>query len=344
MAELKLIKMSDIEPKPVEWLWEPYIPRGAISLIQGDGGMGKTSTALAIAAAVSRGIALPNGIGGIPAAVIVQNAEDLYARTIKPRLEEYGADCGLIEVIDENEQELSLSDTRIEDAIVRTGSKLLIIDPVQAYFGGRNMNSAGGVRPLMKHLGAVATRHGCAVLLVGHLHKKGGAPQYRGLGSIDIYAAARSVMTVGKIPEDETMRVIVHNKSNLSAHGASQAFGFDDNGGFRWLGECNATVDEVMGGKPKQESQFAKAQRLIETALANGPVPAADMKQLAEEEGISFKTFKRAKEALGVISYQRGRLWYWDLPIDVEYQECTPSEGQNSSEGQVTALVPLSRV
>ena len=99
-----------------------------------------------------------------------------------------------------------------------------------------------------------------------------------------------------------------------------------------------------MGGKPKQESQFSKARRLIETALANGPVPAADMEQLAEEEGISFKTFKRAKDVLGVISYQRGRLWYWDLPIDVEYTVCTPSEGQNGSEGQVAALVPLSQV
>ena len=93
MAELKLIKMSDIQPEPVEWLWEPYIPCGAISLIQGDGGMGKTTAALAIAAAVSRGDALPNGISSAPAAVIVQNAEDSYTRTIKPRLENYGADC-----------------------------------------------------------------------------------------------------------------------------------------------------------------------------------------------------------------------------------------------------------
>ena len=79
-------------------------------------------------------------------------------------------------------------------------------------------------------------------------------------------------------------------------------------------------------------------------SLINGPIPAADMEQLAEEEEISFKTFKRAKEVLGVISYQRGRLWYWDLPIEVAYEDCTSSEGQNSSEGQVTALVPLSQI
>ena len=131
MAELKLIKMSDIQPEPVEWLWEPYIPRGAISLIQGDGGTGKTTTALAIAAAVSRGDALPNGFNSEPASVIVQNAEDSYTRTIRPRLEQSGADCSMIEVIDEDEQALSLSDGRIEDAIARTGAKLLIINTLK---------------------------------------------------------------------------------------------------------------------------------------------------------------------------------------------------------------------
>jgi hypothetical protein len=173
------------------------------------------------------------------------------------------------------------------------------------------------------------------------MNKNGGKSQYRSLGSVDIYAAARSVLTVGRLGTDDDMRAAVHNKSNLSVPGASQAFGFDPVSGFRWLGECGATVDEVMGGKPKQESQYAKARRLIEAALSGGAVPAAEMEQLADEHGISFKTFKRAKEALGVISYQRGRLWYWDLPIDVDYTDCTSPEGQNGSEGQATALVLL---
>jgi hypothetical protein len=106
------------------------------------------------------------------------------------------------------------------------------------------------------------------------------------------------------------------------------------------MGECDTTVDDVLNSKKKPESQFSKARRLIETALAKGPVLSADMMQMAEEEGISFKTFKRAKDELGVISYQRGRQWYWELPIDVEYREC-PSEGQ---EGQRPNLVLLSNV
>jgi hypothetical protein len=147
---------------------------------------------------------------------------------------------------------------------------------------------------------------------------------------------------VGRLGVDDDIRAMVHNKSNLSSPGVSQAFGFDPADGFCWLGEHDIDIDELLGNKKKQpENQFAKARRLIETALANGPVAAVDMEQLAEEQGISFKTFKRAKDALGVISFQRGRVWYWEIPIEVEYQGCSP-EGQTASEVQTSALVPLS--
>ena len=107
MAELKLIKMSAIKSEPVEWLWEPYIPRGAISLIQGDGGEGKTTTALALAAAVTAGKALPGGIAVAPAPVIIQNAEDSYSKKLKPMLEKCAANCDSIEIIYEDECTLS---------------------------------------------------------------------------------------------------------------------------------------------------------------------------------------------------------------------------------------------
>ena len=338
MAELKIICMNEINPEPVDWLWEPYIPSGAISLIQGDGAMGKTTVSLAITAAVTKGDALPGCVSTIPANAIIQNSEDSYAQTIRPRLEQLGADCDMIHVIDESEQALSLSDERIEQTIIRTNAKLILLDPVQAYLNGANMNSANGVRPLMKHLGDVAKRHNCAVLLVGHLHKKGGKAAYRGLGSIDIYAAARSVLTVGKIPMDDNIRAIVHNKSNLSPVGTSQAFGFDPVSGFTWLGDYDITVDELFSGlKQQPESQFAKARRLIETALAHQPVLAVEMMQMAEEQGISPKTLNRAKDALGVVSVKRGAQWYWELPIDAEFTEVN----QDSHDGHKNTVTTL---
>ena len=201
MAKLKIITMQDVQAEPAEFLWEPYIPHGKISIVQGDPGDCKTTLLLAIAAAVTRGSALPGGGCSDPANVIFQTAEDGLADTIKPRLEQLGADCSRVYVVDEEDQALSLSDERIEQAIVEKDAKLFILDPLQAYLGGADMHSANGIRPLMKALGAVAEWTGCAIVIIGHLNKKGGKAQYRGLGSIDIYAAARSVLTVGRLDE-----------------------------------------------------------------------------------------------------------------------------------------------
>lgn len=348
MAELRIINMSDIRPEPVDWLWEPYIPSGAITLIQGDGGTGKTTASLAITAALTKGEALPGGNTLIPSNVIIQNAEDSYTQTIRPRLETLGADCRLIHVIDEEEQALSLSDERIEEAIARTNAKLLLLDPIQAYFYGANMNSANGVRPLMKKLGMVAARYNCAVLLVGHLNKKGGKSQYAGLGSIDIFAAARSVLTVGNTNIDENVRAIVHNKSNLAPAGKPQAFGLDPISGFSWMGDYDITIEELLGRKRKPESRFAKARRFIETILENGPVLAVDVFEKAEEQDISISTLNRAKEALGVISVKQGEQWFWVLPIEVECTEVNQhsqhSQGSQNNGQEVFQIAPLTNL
>jgi len=183
MPELKIIRMSDVQSEAVDWLWKPYIPYGAISLIQGDGEMGKTTLSLAIAATITQGDTLPVasnntenysddndyenfGSGNFapdfhsPANVIVQNGEDSINRTIKPRLEKLGADCDRIFTIDDEDVALTYTDKRIEKIILETKAKLVIIDPVQAFWGKANMNAANGVRPVLKQLGAVAERTG----------------------------------------------------------------------------------------------------------------------------------------------------------------------------------------
>ena len=322
--DLKIFTIEEIEAEPVCWIWKPFIALGKITIVQGNPGVGKSTAVLAIAADMTRGTIPGESDMTEPAAVIYQTAEDGYADTVKPRLQRLGADCNRIHVIDDSDCPLSLSDERIEAAIFQTDAKLFIADPLQGFCRGADMNSVGGVRPLMARLGAVAERTGCAIVLISHLRKSGGQAAYRGPGSIDIYAAARSVLTVGKLPMDENMRAIVHTKSNLAPLGKAQAFGLDENGYFAWLGDCNATVDEVMNDRPKQESQFAKVRRLLETKLAHGAVPAIDIMQMADDEGISFKTFKRAKDALGIISFKQGGQWYWDLPVEGGYREAEP--------------------
>jgi hypothetical protein len=276
---------------------------------------------LAIVADVTRGRELPGGDICEASDVIFQTAEDGLADTIKPRLEQLGADCSQIHVIDEDEKVLTFSDERIERAIIKTGAKLLILDPLQAYLGGSNMNSAGGIRPLMKLLAGVAERTECAIVIIGHLNKSKNNSQYRGLGSIDIYAAARSVLTVGRI--DKNTRAVIQSKSNLAAPGSAIAFELDPVHGFQWLGECDVTVDDILSGKAKnQESQLNKAKRIIKTILSDGyPVAAKVIITAAAEESVSEKNLKRAKKELGVITFKDGDAWYWQMPIDVEFHE-----------------------
>lgn len=194
MTNLKLIKMTDIETQEVHWLWDPYIPFGKITIVQGDPGEGKTHFILAVASALTNGEPLLNSERLSPMTVIYQTTEDGLADTIKPRLEMMNADCDKVIVIDESTQALSLSDERIEQAIKETGAKLLILDPLQAYLGADvDMHRANEIRPIFHALGLVAERTGCAIVIIGHMNKGGGKSGYRGLGSIDITAAARSV-------------------------------------------------------------------------------------------------------------------------------------------------------
>jgi archaellum biogenesis ATPase FlaH len=346
MAELKILRMSDIEPEPINWLWEPYLPVGAISLVQGDGGQGKTTLSLAIAAAVTRGLPLPGQGGGhvtSPANVVIQNAEDSYAQTIRPRLEQLGADCEKIFTIDEEEMGLSYADERIEQTLIKTKAVLLVIDPLQAFWGRANMNAANSVRPLLKQLGTIVARHNCVVLLVGHLHKKGGKSAYRGLGSIDIFATARSVMTVGTVGAEGHIRAVVHNKSNLAPPGSSLTFMLDPATGFRWMGEDDITIDELLNGRArtKPASPLDKACDFIENILRNGPVASTEIVNAATAQGIAEKTLQRAKAVLRVYSRRRDNTWYWELPIEGEYSEVS-QESQGGQHSQYFQLPRLS--
>ena len=167
--------------------------------------------------------------------MIYQTAEDGLGDTIKPRLMEAEADLDRVLVIDESKQGLSLSDERIERAIRQTGARLIILDPIQAYMGEKtDMNRANEVRPMFRRLADVAERTGCAVILIGHLNKAaGGQSAYRGLGSIDFRAAARSVLLIGRVKREPNVRVIVHDKSSLAPEGKPVAFCLDPERAFR---------------------------------------------------------------------------------------------------------------
>ena len=300
---VKIIRMSDVELTPVEWLWKPYLPFGKLSVLQGNPGEGKTYFAMHLAAACTNGKLLPNMERMEPFNVIYQTAEDGLGDTVKPRLIEAGADLDRVLVIDDSEVQLTLSDERIEKAIIENNARLVIIDPIQAYLGADvDMNRANEVRPIFMRLGQVAQRTGCAILLIGHLNKAAGMQSLqRGLGSIDIAAAVRSVMFIGKLKHDPTMRILTHEKSSLAPPGVSLAFSLGNEGGFRWVGEYDITADEMLSGiEPQRETKTQQAKDLICTLLAGGKqVLSEDIDKAALERGIPGRTVRDAKRELG---------------------------------------------
>lgn len=314
--ELKMIRMSEVQSQEIEWLWYPFIPYGKLTIIQGDPGDGKTTMVLNLAAKLSKGEALDENMKVTePVNVIYQTAEDGLADTVKPRLELAGADCERIIVIDESDKSLSMVDERLEEAIVRTGARLLILDPIQAYLGGgMDMNRANEARDMTKKLGALAEKTKCAIILIGHMNKaSGNKAAYRGMGSIDFFAVARSVLLVGRVEGEPNTRAVVQIKNNLATFGHPKAFALSEEG-FQWIGDYEITVDEVLGGiAPKANKMELAKQMLRELAETHSAVLSNEIFDRADELGISKRTLENAKKELGIRARKINNAWYWEL-------------------------------
>ena len=218
-------------------------------------------------------------------------------------------------VIDDSYSELTLCDERLEQAIRETGAKLIVLDPLQAYLGNDvDMHRANEVRPVMKRIAAMAERTQCAVILIGHMNKmQGQKSSYRGLGSIDFRASARSVLVVGRLKSGDTIRVVAQDKNSLAPEGPSIAFELSPEHGFQWKGLCEATVEDILSGSGKVQTKTMQMEDELRRMLTES-VPADEVVEHAKSMGVSERTLMIAKKNLGVISEKRGTQWYWRLP------------------------------
>lgn len=307
---------SAVEQREVEWLWYPYIPFGKITLLQGDPGDGKSTFILNIAACVSNGGILPDGTrmtGKLN--VIYQCAEDNPNDTVKPRLIAAGADCSRIAFIKDEGDPLTISDSRLEDSIRRFRARLLILDPLQAFIPqDTDMQSATRMRAIMRGLSRVAERNRCAVVLVGHMTKaSGGKRLYRGLGSIDIAAIARSVLMIARDEQHPQIRYMFPVKSSLSPEGAAIGFLFDEDAGFQWIGKCRMAGAETAEGH-MYYSKKEKAKELIGVMLSAGDVPSAWIFEMFGKMGIGERTVREAQKEMGIQACRKNNVWYWGKP------------------------------
>lgn len=332
-----MINMESVKVEQIEWLLYPFIPFGKVTIIQGDPGEGKTTMVLQIIAKLTRGepillnkksqkeaqqdseenlkqevLSQDNPIQ--PVNVIYQTAEDGLGDTIKPRLLAAGADCSKVLVIDDREQPLTMLDVRLEEAIMQTKARMVVLDPIQGFLGAEvDMHRANEIRPLMKRVSVLAEKYHCAIILIGHMNKNSnGKSSYRGLGSIDFQAAARSVLIVGRLKDEPETRVMCHVKSSLAPEGKSVAFRLDKETGFQWIGEYDISADDLLSGDARgQKSRIAK--EFLLDILADGGMAQKKIEEEASKQGIKKKTLRNAKQELEIDSVKRGNQWFWIL-------------------------------
>jgi putative DNA primase/helicase len=318
------VRISEVEREEVVWCWENRIPLKKLSIVEGDPGLGKSQLTLAIAAPITKGLPIFGDEGKCePATVLILSAEDGLADTIRPRLEDMGADLSkvvaLTAMVDETgkERAVTLADLDIlEAAITEHKPRLLIVDPIIAFTAGADTHKANEVRGILAPLAALAERHACAVIAVRHLNKGNGRAIYRGQGTIDFLAACRSCFLVGENPDDPTEKVLVHVKSNLGPKTSSLTFSIEQ-GRFLWGKETTITADEILAtpANSDEKSQIDEAVEFLKKVLANGPVMSKKVFKDARESSVSERTLWRAKSKLKVKAGKEGfqTEWHWSL-------------------------------
>lgn len=326
------IRLSTVQAAEVEWLWPGRIPRGMLTLIDGDPGLGKSTLTMDLAARVSRGMAMPDDAGGgEPAGVVILNAEDDLARVIRPRLDAAGADVDRILALEtipdgkiDRPPQLPADIPVIAAAIRQMAAALVIIDPLMAYLASDvNSHRDQDVRLALHPLAKMAEESGAAVLINRHLNKgTGGSAVYRGGGSIGIIGAARSALLVARDPDNPDKRVLASVKSNVAKLAPSLSFDLSPyQGGLRigWMGESSHDAESLLAAPMDGEDRSAvqEAIEVLRTILGEGPLPAKTVMQEAKKAGIKDRTLLRAKGKLGIKSLQShgfGSTWKWFLP------------------------------
>jgi hypothetical protein len=326
---VRLTRLADVEPKPVEWLWPGFVPLGMLTVADGDPGLGKSTMLLDIAARLTRGGLMPDGSPG-PAAsgVVILSAEDDLARVIRPRLDAARADVQRVVTLEvKRDGVLGPPTISVEDipaiafAVATVAAGLVVVDPLVAYLGADvNANRDQDVRRALVLLRDLAESTRAAVVVVRHLNKSvmHANPVYRGGGSIGIIGAARSGLVLALDPDDATgeTRVLASSKMNLGPKPASLKLRLVVEAGasyptVRWEGESQHTAATLLAQPedPERRGEERLLDEWLRERLAVGPMPAAE----AEQAGFDKWATMRARRRLGVGVARDAAGWWWRL-------------------------------
>lgn len=328
--DFKVICLRDVIAEEIIWLWKPFIAIGEFTIIEGIEGLGKSWIACALACAVADGIKLPfSDIEPLEAGnVLMLSAEDSLSHTIKPRLDSMRVNLNKVFALDDvfsldNPKDL----IKFESVVAEYEPKLVIIDPLFSYTGGKNLNQESESRPLARKLIAIAQKFQCAVVGVRHIGKAKGNGDARaaGMGSVAWGSSARSVLLVGS-DQETNEKAICQIKTNL-AKIAKISVGFEiENDSFYWKSEPSLLTKERMLAQPQdseKKSEQSEAVAFLREALSAGEPESKLIQKEARQLGITDYAFRKAKSFLQIESFKKGghfggkNIWYMRLP-DIE--------------------------
>ncbi len=333
LKRLRTVKMSDVETKPVKWLWQDYIPLGAFTILEGEEELGKTWILCTVAGATAQGFGLPNNPTSEPAMVLMMSAEDSLSFVIKPRLDAVKAPCERIIAIDEHFTLDADGILRLDFELAEHAPKLVIIDPLFSYTGKIKLNDDNDIRSITDELTRLAEKYECAIVGVRHIGKsKGmGDPRNAGLNGIGWRASARVVLLVGKDPNDERQRAIVQTKNNLAPR-AEKAIGYEiTDSEFFWK-ESSLTAQTMLSipKNDEERGEQSEAVAFLRQALRDGRRNSGDVISEADKLGITKQRLRTARHKLGIEPKNEGfgkdKQWFWELPENV----CLDADKKNN--------------
>ncbi|WP_165491819.1 AAA family ATPase [Egibacter rhizosphaerae] len=322
-------RLADVPREEIQPLFGGRLLLGKLSALAGIGGVGKSYLSAALAASVSRGDPLPGDEhSGGPAGVLLASFEDEAADTLRPRLEDLGADLTRVSVIDGIcDQRGKVAPFTSADAAAlsaeiqaRGDVRLVIVDPVGGWLApGVDEYRGSEVRSALEGLRQVAAEHQVAVLLVMHVRKaEADVALHRITGSAAFGQLVRSVLFAGTDPDDNQLAAVAHVKANLTGTAPTLNYQIEEHGQFAWLHERPDLDGERLAGRTPDEEHGARgeAETFLAATLEPGPRPAREIIAEASTAGIAERTLKRAKKRLDVRSNKHGPdgTWSWSLP------------------------------
>ena len=318
-------RLSDVVPKDIEWLWSGRIPKGMTTIIEGDGGRGKSTIVTDICSRLSAGRGLPgDNFERSPMKILMMTVEDDKAVVLSSRFAIHGANLKNILICDEPVTLNPESIAAIKETIHREGVEVLVIDPIVSYFGrGLDMNKANDVRSVLQMLHILGKETGCTIIVVRHFNKsRDGSASQRGAGSVDFRNAVRSVLQVIHDPNEEQSYLVLE-KSNYASGAPAFLFQIVDKQ-VVWGEQKQISADTLhsRANNRNRISALDEAMDFLKESLVS-PRMCKEVEERARECGISPRTLVRASANLKVIKKKTARGSMWTLPqVYQESQEC----------------------